>query len=227
MTARLIPLGFLLAATANLPGHLTSVKFTHSGVYLRGLLHGLGLIVAIGPQSSFVLRQGLRREHVFAVCLVYTVSDMLLIGAGTAGFGHVMASLPWLEPVLRYGGGVFLVLYAGRSWLSALRGSGGVSPLEGQSVKLLQTILVALALTWLNPHVYLDTVVLLGSISTHYGEHRLFFAAGAMSGSLLFFFSLGYGARFLRPVFASAKSWRVLDGAIGCVMAGIAVDLLS
>ena len=197
-----------------------------TAAYVPGFLLGLSLIVAIGAQNAFVLRQGLRREHVFAVCLICTVSDALLIAAGVAGFGQIIARLPWLGPVMRYGGAAFLLFYGVRSWVSAWRGSGGLSPLDGPGVPFLKTALVALGLTWLNPHVYLDTVVLLGSISTQYDGHRVFFALGAMSGSLLFFFSLGYGARFLRPVFASAVSWRILDGVIGGIMAVIAIGLI-
>jgi L-lysine exporter family protein LysE/ArgO len=197
-----------------------------TAAFVPGLLLGLSLIVAIGAQNAFVLRQGLRREHVFVVCLICTVSDGLLIAAGVAGFGQIIARLPWLEPAMRYGGAAFLLFYAGRSWVSAWRGSGGLSPLDGPGAPLVKTALVAGALTWLNPHVYLDTVVLLGSISTQYDGHRVVFALGAMSGSLLFFFTLGYGARYLRPVFASAVSWRVLDGVIGGIMAVIAVGLV-
>lgn len=194
--------------------------------YGAGMMLGMGLIVAIGAQNAFVLRQGLRQEHVFAVCLVCAVSDALLIGAGVAGFGAVAARLPWLEPVMRYGGAAFLIFYAGRSFLSALRNSGSLRPAEGAGKGLAATLLTCLAFTWLNPHVYLDTVMLLGSISTQYDGRRLEFALGAITASFLFFFMLGYGARLLQPLFARPAAWRVLDGLIGVVMAAIAYGLV-
>jgi L-lysine exporter family protein LysE/ArgO len=189
-------------------------------------LLGLSLIVAIGAQNAFVLRQGLRKEHVFAVCLVCAVSDAVLIAAGVAGFSQVTRILPEAAPVLQYGGAAFLFCYAIRSFAAAVRGAGVLSPLGGNDVPLGRTVATALAFTWANPHVYLDTLLLLGSVSTRYHGARSFFASGAMSGSVLFFFSLGYGARLLRPWFASPISWRVLDALIGCVMLAIAVHLV-
>ena len=196
-----------------------------AGVFIQGLLLGLSLIVAIGAQNAFVLRQGLRKEHVFAVCLVCAASDALLIAIGVAGFGQVAKLLPAAGPVMRYGGAAFLFCYAIRSFISAWRSEGELSPLAGEGVSLGRTLLTVLGFTWLNPHVYLDTVVLLGSVSAQYEGAKLFFALGAMSGSVLFFFTLGYGARLLRPWFASRTSWRVLDGLIGCIMLAVASNL--
>jgi L-lysine exporter family protein LysE/ArgO len=194
--------------------------------YIPGLLLGLSLIVAIGAQNAFVLRQGLRKEHVFAVCLVCAVSDALLIIAGIAGFGQVIKTLPWLEPVMRYGGAAFLLFYALRSFISAWRNQSGLSPLETPHASFQKTLLTVLSFTWLNPHVYLDTLVLLGSVSTQYEGHKIAFALGAMSGSFLFFFSLGYGAYYLRPLFAQPAAWRVLDFIIGCIMAAVGFNLI-
>ena len=194
--------------------------------FLPGLSLGLSLIVAIGAQNAFVLRQGLRKEYIFAVCLVCAASDALLIAAGVAGFGQIIAKLPWLEPLMRYGGAAFLLAYAIRALISAARNQTGLSPLERPTSSLKKTLITALAFTWLNPHVYLDTVILLGSISTQYHGHKVAFALGAMSGSVLFFFSLGYGAHYLRPVFASPTSWRVLDLVIGCIMTSVALSLI-
>ena len=132
--------------------------------YISGLLLGLSLIVAIGAQNAFVLRQGLRREHVFAVCAVCTVSDAVLIAAGVAGFGALVTALPWLAPVMRYGGVLFLASYGLRSLWAAWCNSSGLDPAADERKSLSATILTCLAFTWLNPHVYLDTVVLLGSI---------------------------------------------------------------
>lgn len=194
--------------------------------YIPGLLLGLSLIVAIGAQNAFLLRQGLRKEHIFTVCAVCAISDALLISAGVAGFGQIIASLPWLEPVMRYGGSTFLLVYALRSFVAAARQTNELSPVDSQSASYPKTLLVIIGLTWLNPHVYIDTVILLGSVSTHYAGHKLAFAAGAMSGSLVFFFSLGYGALYLRPLFACPAAWRVLDFIIGCIMTRIALSLV-
>jgi L-lysine exporter family protein LysE/ArgO len=194
--------------------------------YVPGLLLGLSLIVAIGAQNAFVLRQGLRREHVGLVCLICAGSDAALIAAGVAGFGRAVAALPWLAPLMRYGGVAFLLVYGGRAFWAAARPGPALSPLGGPGAPLGRTVLTVLAFTWLNPHVYLDTLVLLGSVSTRYGAHGRAFALGAMSGSVLFFFSLGFGARYLAPLFARPGAWRVLDFLIGCVMVAVAASLV-
>ncbi|MCV6797464.1 LysE/ArgO family amino acid transporter [Achromobacter ruhlandii] len=197
-----------------------------SSAYFPGFLLGLSLILAIGAQNAFVLRQGLRQEHVFAVCLVCALSDAVLISAGVAGFGLASDAMPWLEPVLRYGGALFLLAYAARSLRSALRNHGSLTPSSRQATGLGATLLTCLAFTWLNPHVYLDTVVLLGSISSQYEGRKLAFALGAMTASFAFFFTLGFGARLLRPVFASQTAWQVLDVLVGLAMLAIALKLL-
>jgi len=194
--------------------------------FIPGFLLGLSLILAIGAQNAFVLRQGLRREHVFAICLVCALSDATLIAAGVAGFGALVTAVPWLAPVMRFGGAAFLFAYAIRSLISAWRHSGALNPADDVGKSLGATLLTCLAFTWLNPHVYLDTVVLLGSVSTRYAGHRAAFALGAISSSFLFFFALGYGARLLRPLFANPKAWRVLDALIGVTMLALAVKLV-
>ena len=194
--------------------------------FLSGLTLGLGLIVAIGAQNAFVLRQGLKREHVFWVCLVCALSDAVLIAAGVAGFGFVVQQLPWLIEAMRYGGAAFLIAYGIRSVMAAFRSTETLEAAASSAGSLRKAILTVLAFTWLNPHVYLDTVVLLGSISTQFGDARPLFAAGAMLGSFAFFFSLGYGARLLRPLFANVTAWRLLDGATALVMFAIAARLL-
>jgi len=196
-----------------------------TAAFLPGFLLGLSLIVAIGAQNAFVLRQGLRREHVFAICAVCAASDAVLIAAGVAGFGALVKALPWLAPVMRFGGAAFLFAYALRSLWSAWRPHGGLDPARDEPRSLGVTLAMCLAFTWLNPHVYLDTVVLLGSVSTRYGD-RLAFALGAMTASCLFFFSLGYGARLLRPLFADPRAWRFLDAGIGVTMASLAAKLV-
>lgn len=196
-------------------------------IYLSGMSLGLSLIVAIGAQNVFVLRQGLLRVHVLAVCLTCAVSDAILIGVGVSGFGAAVKAFPWIHPVLLYGGAAFLAWYGWKSLRSALHSSGAI--VAGTSridASLKKTLAACLAITWLNPHVYLDTVVLLGTVSAQFSGAKAAFAAGAMSGSFLFFFALGYGARFLRPILAKPGAWRVMEGAIALVMWGMALKLL-
>ena len=197
-------------------------------VFFTGLMMGLSLIVAIGAQNAFVLRQGLRGEHVFVICLACALSDAILIVLGVGGFGAMTATMPWIDPVMRLGGAAFLIWYGARSLRSALR-STEVLTVSGsdQPVSLRTTLLACLAITWLNPHVYLDTLVLLGAISTQFPGAEVSFAAGAVSGSFLFFFALGYGARGLRPLFAKKLAWRVLDALIALVMWSIAITLIA
>lgn len=197
-------------------------------VFFTGLGIGLSLIVAIGAQNAFVLRQGLRGEHVLAVCLACAASDAVLIVIGVTSFGKIASWLPWVDPVMRIGGAAFLAWYGARSLMSALRSTSALSVDGDQDRKpLLPTLLTCLALTWLNPHVYLDTVVLLGSISTQFGEQQFAFAAGAVTGSFLFFFTLGFGAALLRPIFAKPAAWRILEAVIAFVMWAIALKLMT
>ncbi len=193
---------------------------------------GLGLIVAIGAQNAFVLRQGLLGRHVFAVCLTCAASDAFLITAGVSSFGQVTAWLPWLEPAMRGAGALFLLVYGARSLLAALRAKGGLQPEasaangDGNASTLGATLLACLAITWLNPHVYLDTVVMLGTVASQYDDGRWAFAGGAVLGSFLFFFALGYGARRLQPLFAQPYAWRLMEAAIGLMMWLIAAQLV-
>ncbi|CTQ31745.1 LysE/ArgO family amino acid transporter [Jannaschia rubra] len=190
-----------------------------------GFLLGVSLILAIGAQNAFVLRQGLRGEHVMAVVLTCALSDAVLIAAGVAGFGILVQTVPWIVPVFRWGGAAFLLAYGARAAWAAWRGGGALRP-EGQAGGLGRAVATCLALTWLNPHVYLDTLVLLGSISTQAASPVLF-GAGAVTASFVFFFALGYGAALLRPVFARPAAWRVLDAVIAAVMWAIAAKLVS
>ena len=194
---------------------------------LAGLGLGLSLFVAIGAQNVFVLRQGLRGEHLLPVVAVCALSDALLITAGVAGAGVLLERLPWLLPVFRFGGAAFLLGYAA---VAARRAAGPAvlrTETTGPGASLEATLSTVLALTWLNPHVYLDTVVLLGSIAQTHGDQRGWFAAGAVTGSAVWFTALGCGARLLRPLFARPASWRVLDAGIALVMVAIAVSLLA
>ncbi|EBA09345.1 LysE/ArgO family amino acid transporter [Sagittula stellata] len=191
---------------------------------LAGFALGFSLILAIGAQNAFVLRQGLRGVHVLPVVLVCALSDAVLIAAGVLGFGALTRAVPGLEWAMRIFGALFLTWYGARTLLSAWRGGEALRAGEGaQSLKA--AVLACLAFTWLNPHVYLDTVVLVGSVSAQYAD-RLAFATGAMAASFVFFFGLGYGARSLAPWFARPSAWRVLDLLVGSTMLIIAVSLV-
>lgn len=193
--------------------------------FLPGFVLSVSLILAIGAQNAFVLKHGLRREHVLAIVLVCGISDAILIVAGVAGFGALAHAVPWFETVMRYGGAAFLFWYGAQNALSAWRGSDGLDSGSQPIASLKKTLLTLLALTWLNPHVYLDTVILIGSISAQYDD-RLAFGAGAALGSITFFFALGYGARLLGPIFARPSAWRILDAVIALTMWAIAISLL-
>lgn len=195
------------------------------GDVVAGLLTGLSLIVAIGAQNAFVLRQGLRRSHVGLVVAVCALSDVVLILAGVAGIGVVLDRAAWAVEVVRWLGIAFLTAYGVLSLLRARRpealavGDGVVESRRGVLGR-------AVALTWLNPHVYLDTVLLLGSVAgTHGDTGRWWFALGACVASLLWFAGLGYGARLAAPRLARPRAWQVLDVAVGLVMLAIAARL--
>lgn len=190
-----------------------------------GFRLGLGLILAIGAQNAFVLRQGIRREHVFASCLFCALSDAILIAVGVSGFAAASLAAPWLAPLLRWGGVGFLVWYGFCALRAAFAGGDGLTAASGEGQGLRATLLTIAAFTWLNPHVWLDTVVLLGSVSAQYPGQALGFAAGAMTASFVFFFSLGYGARLLAPLFARPRAWRVLDAVVGLTMWSLAASL--
>ncbi|MEU2121211.1 LysE/ArgO family amino acid transporter [Nocardia niwae] len=194
---------------------------------VSGLGFGLSLIVAIGAQNAFVLRQGISGRHVHAVVTVCAVSDIVLIAAGVGGFGVVVESAPAVLVVARYAGAAFLLGYA----ILAARRAFGAAALRtdaGRTTAALgATVATSLALTWLNPHVYLDTVVLLGSFaSTYASPDRWFLGAGAMLASVLWFAALGFGARLLGPLFARPRAWRVLDSVIAAVLLGLGLALL-
>lgn len=190
-----------------------------------GFRLGLGLIVAIGAQNAFVLRQGLRREHVFAVALFCAASDALLIALGVSGMGQVSRLAPWAAEALRWGGVAFLSWYGLRAARAAWRGGERLEAGEGAAPSLRAVMLTVAALTWANPHVWLDTVVLLGAVSAQFPGHGLAFGGGAAAGSFLFFFSLAYGARLLAPLFARPLAWRVLDGLVAAIMISVALKL--
>lgn len=197
-----------------------------TGAAMAGFLLGGSLIIAIGAQNAFILRQGLVRAHVFIVCLIAAVSDALLIAAGVAGLGTVVARSPVLISAVTLGGALFLFGYAVLAFRRALH-PHGLKAANRTASGIWAAVTTCLALTFLNPHVYLDTVLLIGGISGGYeGTARLAFGIGAGVASFVWFFGLGYGARLLAPIFVRPMAWRVLDIIIGLIMAGLAVGLL-
>jgi L-lysine exporter family protein LysE/ArgO len=194
---------------------------------ISGFLLGASLIIAIGAQNAFILRQGLLRQHVFVLSLICAASDALLIGLGVAGLGTLISQSPRLISVVTVGGALFLFAYAIIAFRRAMK-PAAMQAAKSVGTKLWPAVAACLAFTFLNPHVYLDTVVLLGSLSAaHEGQARLAYGIGAASASFVWFFGLGYGARLLEPVFARPAAWRVLDVLIGLVMAAIGLSLLS
>ncbi len=193
---------------------------------LAGLGLGLSLIIAIGAQNAFVLRQGLRREHVLLVVAVCAVSDAILIVAGIAGLGALIEQADWALIVVRIAGAAFLTWYGIGAARRALKPRALEANEGGERMTRRAALATVLALTWLNPHVYLDTVVLLGSIGGTYGDDRWWFALGAVIGSIAWFTALGFGSRALRPLFAKPVAWRVLDAVIALVMFGLAASLI-
>jgi len=193
---------------------------------LEGLLLGGGLIIAIGAQNAFILRQGLLRQHVFILCLTASFSDSILIAAGVAGIGTLVQSHPQLLFTITLAGAAFLFAYAIMAAKRAYNPES-LSAAKSGSPSLRIAMSTLLAFTFLNPHVYLDTVLLVGGLSAqHFGLARLFFALGAMAASFIWFFGLGYGAGKLTPYFAKPSAWRWLDGTIAIVMLVLAALLV-
>ena len=191
---------------------------------VAGLLTGWSLIVAIGAQNAYVLRQGLARRYVGVVVAICAVSDLVLILAGIAGIGTIVEEAPVVLDVVRWFGVAFLIGYGVSSLLRARR-TKGLEAARAGSPSVKAAALTAVALTWLNPHVYLDTVLLLGSIANQHGDGRWWFGAGAALASLVWFTALGYGARLAHGLLASARAWQVLDVLIGLTMIVIAATL--
>jgi L-lysine exporter family protein LysE/ArgO len=194
--------------------------------FLNGFALGASLIIAIGAQNAFILKQGLLRQHVFFLCLICAASDGLLIAAGVGGLGTLVSSHPALVQAVTLFGALFLAAYSFIAFRRAFHDSSmGVS---GEGTSLKKAVAACLAFTFLNPHVYLDTVLLLGGLSSRYsGDARTAYGAGAVVASFVWFFGLGYGARLLLPLFQKPMAWRILDVIIGIVMALIAASLAA
>lgn len=194
--------------------------------FVEGFGLGGGLIVAIGAQNAFVLTQGVRRNHHVLVALLCAMSDALLISLGVFGVGTAVASSPQLAYWMAWGGAAFLLWYGLGSFRSALRG-GHLDTEAGQALPLKAVVLTTLAVTYLNPHAYLDTLVLVGGTSGQFeGTGRYLFGAGAVTASFAWFSTLTLGGRMLEPVFTRPAAWRVLDTVVGCTMWAIAAMLV-
>ncbi len=192
---------------------------------LAGFALSFSLILAIGAQNAFVLRQGLRRAHVGPVVALCCASEAILIFTGVAGFGALAEAAPWALDVMRWGGAAFLVVYGLRSLHAAFNATDALKTDGGAEQSLRAALATTLLITWANPHVYLDTVGLIGAVAATYGPARWFFGAGALAASCAFFGALGYGARLLAPLFARPRAWAWLDGIVGATMLALAVKL--
>lgn len=194
--------------------------------FFAGFSLSLSLIMPIGSQNAFILKQGIKRHHIFVVCCICALSDALLMVCGILGFGTLVSQFPEIEHIARYCGAAFLFFYALLSFKSAIYTQHALQEEGELHSSRWKTIAACLAFTYLNPHVYLDTVMLIGSVSTQYTDDKLIFGLGAISSSIVFFFSLGYGARLLGPLFKQPKAWKILDAVVGLTMLVIASSLI-
>ncbi|MFM2479891.1 LysE/ArgO family amino acid transporter [Celerinatantimonas sp. YJH-8] len=195
---------------------------------ITGFTSGAGLLVCIGSQNAFVLRQGLLRNHLFVVASICILSDIILISGGISGLGMLIQQWPKLIELIRYGGGIFLavnaILAAKRAW----DGGGQLKAASTSVSKRTQIMLTCLGYTWLNPHVYIDTILLLGSLSMHYsGVEKWKFGIGALTASFIWFISITYGAKLLLPLFHSPHAWRILDIMVAVMLAYFSVSLIT
>jgi L-lysine exporter family protein LysE/ArgO len=192
--------------------------------FSSGILSGLALIIAIGAQNAFVIRQGLQRQHVLTVVLFCAISDALLIAAGTAGLGKVIESAPEVLEIVRWFGVTYLIFFGLKSLRSAFR-HNTLTLEQGNLVSRKRTILTVLGLTFLNPHVYLDTVIFLGSIANQFPTDKWFFSAGAMTASFLWFFFIGFGSKMAARFMVKVIFWKVLDLTVAIIMFTLATYL--
>lgn len=193
---------------------------------INGLLFGFSLILAIGAQNLMVLRQGLLMQHVFIVCLICALSDAILIQIGVFGMNSIAQYAPNIEKIMTWLGAAFLFTYGLLRWKAAFTQDNALTLSEHTALSRKRIILTALAFTWLNPHVYLDTVLLLGTVANQFSPYQIAFSIGATLASFSFFFSLGYGARLLRPLLSNPRVWQGLEFAIGLFMFYLAIKLL-
>lgn len=195
--------------------------------FIYGLSTGFSLIIAVGAQNVFVLKQGLKKQYIFWVCLICALSDSLLIAGGVSGMAKIVSDFPQIVVIAKYIGVVFLAGYGGLHLIAAIQNKEEFILDSEKKQSFYRIILTCLAFTWLNPHVYLDTLFLIGSISVQFQHAALQFALGVILSSWIFFFALGYGARILLPWVTKAGTWRYLNFGIACIMWGIAWRLLE
>jgi L-lysine exporter family protein LysE/ArgO len=192
--------------------------------FSSGLASGLALIIAIGAQNAFVIRQGLQRQHVLTVVLFCAISDALLIAAGTAGLGRAIDSAPEILEIVRWFGVTYLIFFGLKSIRSAFR-HNSLTLEQGAVASRKKIILTVLALTFLNPHVYLDTVIFLGSIANQFPAEKWLFSSGAMTASFLWFFSIGYGSQMAARFMVKVIFWKILDLTVAAIMFTLAAYL--
>jgi L-lysine exporter family protein LysE/ArgO len=192
--------------------------------FLPGLFTGLSLIIAIGAQNAFVIRQGLTRRHVFTVVAICTIIDASLIALGIGGLGAAISGLPWLLEVIRWFGVAYLTWFGIKSVISATK-TQTLDPSGVESKSVGRVIATVVTLSLLNPHVYLDTVIFVGGVGNTFGENRWYFAFGAMLASLIWFTSIGYGAKAASRFMSKPIFWKILDAVIAVIMFSLAVTL--
>ncbi len=195
-------------------------------IFVTGVFTGFALIVAVGAQNAFVLRQSIRGECVLPVILVCVLSDVLAITVGVAGLGVVLERWPAVLPIAQIGGGLYLLAFGVQSAMRAWR-PAALDAEGGTSMSTRRAVLLTLALAWLNPHFYLDAILMLGAVANSFGDQRWWFCAGAIVASVVWFPTLCFGARALRGVFAKPSAWRVLDSGIAFLMGALGVGLLA
>lgn len=200
---------------------------TDTTTFLEGFGTGASLIMAIGAQNAFVLKQGICKNYVFITVLICALVDAILISAGVLGFGRLISTYSLILEIAKWGGALFLIMYGLKSWYSAFKTESLIMDSSTDLPNFSKSIMIVLAMSLLNPHVYLDTVILVGSISAQFPDcERPYFMVGAILASFVWFFGMGYGARYLAPLFQKPLSWKILDTLIGIVMFMIAYSLL-
>lgn len=195
---------------------------------IKGFSTSAGLIMAIGAQNAFVLKQGIRRSHIFIIALLCSLIDAFLIILGVGGVGQLIVSVPNLLHIAKYGGIIFCLLYGTRSFIAAFTSKSSIKIEDAQRQdNLLSVIGMILAVSFLNPHTYLDTMILIGSIGAQFqeGGDKISFIIGAVLASITWFFALAYGAGYLAPLFSKSFTWRILDFVVGCIMWSISISL--
>ena len=194
--------------------------------FISGFILSLSLIIAIGPQNAFVLRQGLQRQHVFPIAAFCAISDIILISLGVFGLGSVISQIEWISPYMFMIGGIWLTGYGILRLKGAYIADSYLEASSSESMDLQVTLTNCAALTWLNPHVYIDTLVLIGTVSIRFHD-KIQFGAGACLASVMFFFTLAFGARALSPLMSSRRAWQTLDATIALVMFALAYSMFS